>query len=827
MSDVDYEREPLQLATGAAHRVKLPPRVLRGRLTGFLFETNKTFLLPKALTGIRGVAEFYAAHPGMKVLVTGHTDTVGPESNNLLLSDERADAVAAFLIDDVDAWLRHYQGTPGSSRWGNREDQHMLSALPAGQPPYYAGPITNVADAATQDAIRRFQADHGLVTDGVAGPITRRALITDYMATDGTSLPPGTEMQTHGCGEYHNEVPTPDETEEQGNRRVEVFFFEGPIEPPPRGTCPSPGCPEYPEWLRRTVLTVDFSQELTDVLVEVLGTKEGVTSPLADADVSLVREGVTMRTLPSDSAGRAWFRELTAGHYTVRGRKPDYLPAVADVVVPVSDDVERSEPVQRANFAQDEHTGAGGNAGGGSQPVVLQLQSILLRVRWLDEEGITKDAKEENTTWKHARVFMRGNAGGGTQVVTDDDHDGIFKLSREGATKGFVENAKLFDVHATAVDLRMRDGKELEVLPDQLLDLKVSSRLRQSVWAFYAPFSSGLIGKEDIKLDDGHMDLFRDAQIDDLSLVSTISWVEKGPDGDDNPEVDWWDFAPAGEIVNDSKLPNYRRTYNRPRAANYMRKLCEAMHARGRQVQAGWASVDVRSSSLTYNRGWTAFLKRATTAQIDLLASRALDFFFSQGIDIDGLGYDFEINSLGEDQAANLARLYQTTARLLREKKADGFVSYANAPFSKDGDHTYSFMKVQPFALARDTPNLLARPMCFDDKNSVPVGTINAGISCAIRKTTDNQGGGLHPAHSQFGLWADKLVSSGEWSSVVDTCRRNRTGIILYQLPKPGADLASFFKKAADWNKLLNPGEADAGVDGQPLQVALRRQKFF
>jgi hypothetical protein len=41
VSDADYEREPLRLATGDAHRVKLPPRVLRGRLTGFLFETNK------------------------------------------------------------------------------------------------------------------------------------------------------------------------------------------------------------------------------------------------------------------------------------------------------------------------------------------------------------------------------------------------------------------------------------------------------------------------------------------------------------------------------------------------------------------------------------------------------------------------------------------------------------------------------------------------------------------------------------------------------------------------------------------------------------------
>lgn len=259
MTEHAYERTPLTLATGAAHTVKLPPRVMRGRLTGFLFDTNKTFILPAALTGIRGLASFYAAHPGLKVLVTGHTDTVGPDAANLTLSDERAAAVAAFLVDDVDAWLTHYQGTPGSSRWGTREDQHMLSALPDGAPPYYAGPIHGQLDAATQDAVRRFQADHGLTVDGAPGPQTRRALVTDYMNIDGTSLPAGTDVQRHGCGEHHNAVPTPDETDEPANRRVEVFFFEGPVAPPPRPRCPAPGCPEYPEWLRRTILTIDFT----------------------------------------------------------------------------------------------------------------------------------------------------------------------------------------------------------------------------------------------------------------------------------------------------------------------------------------------------------------------------------------------------------------------------------------------------------------------------------------------------------------------------------------------------------------------------------------
>ena len=95
MTEHAYERTPLTLATGAAHTVKLPPRVMRGRLTGFLFDTNKTFILPAALTGIRGLASFYAAHPGLKVLVTGHTDTAGATEYNRSLSEDRAAAFGA------------------------------------------------------------------------------------------------------------------------------------------------------------------------------------------------------------------------------------------------------------------------------------------------------------------------------------------------------------------------------------------------------------------------------------------------------------------------------------------------------------------------------------------------------------------------------------------------------------------------------------------------------------------------------------------------------------------------------------------------------------
>jgi hypothetical protein len=86
----------------------------------------------------------------------------------------------------------------------------MLAAVrDAGGAPYFAGPATGRADAGTRNAVRRFQSDNGLAA-GPINPDTRRALIEEYMATDGTTLPEGTTVVIHGCGESHPSVATAD-----------------------------------------------------------------------------------------------------------------------------------------------------------------------------------------------------------------------------------------------------------------------------------------------------------------------------------------------------------------------------------------------------------------------------------------------------------------------------------------------------------------------------------------------------------------------------------------------------------------------------------------
>jgi len=172
------------------------PFVQLARMFGMLFETDKNFLLPSALPSLREIRQLYEASNPSELLIVGHTDTTGDPSHNDTLSLERADAVAAYLLDDADAWLARYEpGVAETKRWGDREDVLMLTAMPD----FPTRP-------AEEDAVRWFQRTRNLEMDGVAGPKTREQLVKEYMRLDGVSLADEPDLQinitTHGCGEH-------------------------------------------------------------------------------------------------------------------------------------------------------------------------------------------------------------------------------------------------------------------------------------------------------------------------------------------------------------------------------------------------------------------------------------------------------------------------------------------------------------------------------------------------------------------------------------------------------------------------------------------------
>ena len=224
--------------------------VRRIRLVGMHFDTNKCFLLEPAMNGIRRVVEAYRAHPNGTFVVAGHTDRSGDEAFNLDLSLERAEAVIAYLRDDVASWEAWFGETKvDGKRWGAGEVSAMLHALPC------------------DGTIRGFQAwsnanrGTALEVDGVAGQATRRALIGAYMALDGTSLPKSVTLLPHGCGEYfpraEDDVGTRVDREPE-DRRVEIFCFHGEAQPPVPGKKARKNATEYDAWQRQVTEQVDF-----------------------------------------------------------------------------------------------------------------------------------------------------------------------------------------------------------------------------------------------------------------------------------------------------------------------------------------------------------------------------------------------------------------------------------------------------------------------------------------------------------------------------------------------------------------------------------------
>ncbi|MDB5105356.1 MAG: hypothetical protein JWP91_3045 [Fibrobacteres bacterium] len=254
----------------------------RFRFAGMFFDTGKCFLLPVAIPGIRRITEIHAENPSVNLLIVGHTDTSGTEEFNLKLSLERAEAVAAYLTDDAETWIRHFDEKEEPKRWGTREIQFMLRRTTDAEGPFLVGPADGKAGPETETAIRRFQSFHGLAVDGVAGPMTRKALVEAYMSLDRTSLPKDAKVTAHGCGESFPVAEVKDGAKSPQDRRAEVFFFDGDIDPAPPGKTSKKGSKEYPKWAAAATETVDL------VLAELI---QGFDFDLPNQKVQVLEPG--------------------------------------------------------------------------------------------------------------------------------------------------------------------------------------------------------------------------------------------------------------------------------------------------------------------------------------------------------------------------------------------------------------------------------------------------------------------------------------------------------------------------------------------------------
>ena len=84
----------------AALQAKQTERGLVLTLGDVLFETGKADLRPGALQNLYPLVTFLQKYPERRVVIEGHTDSVGSDVYNLDLSERRADAVRDFLLQN-------------------------------------------------------------------------------------------------------------------------------------------------------------------------------------------------------------------------------------------------------------------------------------------------------------------------------------------------------------------------------------------------------------------------------------------------------------------------------------------------------------------------------------------------------------------------------------------------------------------------------------------------------------------------------------------------------------------------------------------------------
>jgi outer membrane protein OmpA-like peptidoglycan-associated protein len=75
-------------------------RGLEMTLGDILFDVGKATLKPGAMKNLYRLVTFLKEYPDRAVLVEGHTDSSGSDATNLALSQQRADSVRSFLIEN-------------------------------------------------------------------------------------------------------------------------------------------------------------------------------------------------------------------------------------------------------------------------------------------------------------------------------------------------------------------------------------------------------------------------------------------------------------------------------------------------------------------------------------------------------------------------------------------------------------------------------------------------------------------------------------------------------------------------------------------------------
>ncbi len=111
--DIPLQPIPVSNESAAAQNLKENEPVI---LRNVFFETGFAALKPTSRTELDRLKNLLDKNPALRIQINGHTDKVGSEADNQLLSEQRAKAVYDYLLEaGVEADRLQYEGY-GESR---------------------------------------------------------------------------------------------------------------------------------------------------------------------------------------------------------------------------------------------------------------------------------------------------------------------------------------------------------------------------------------------------------------------------------------------------------------------------------------------------------------------------------------------------------------------------------------------------------------------------------------------------------------------------------------------------------------------------------------
>lgn len=233
-------RQGLGLDTQHEIKVRIrqtPPQFLCcGGIPNITFQHADSFIRPNADKYLAKLKEEVKKHPDAKLMIFGHTDKVGDETVNKLLSERRAKSAFALVTKKPDYWVTLYkysQNNPENEDWGVTSVQTILNYLN----PKARLDLSNILDDRTIKEIEiisrpAFEDTHF----GKKIPeSTLKKIFQAYFdkLMEGSSITESDflELKHAGCSEF-NPILEIDQ-EEEDNRRASFFLFDSKRLPKP------------------------------------------------------------------------------------------------------------------------------------------------------------------------------------------------------------------------------------------------------------------------------------------------------------------------------------------------------------------------------------------------------------------------------------------------------------------------------------------------------------------------------------------------------------------------------------------------------------------